>query len=312
LEALKRWPAPQDSPAGPLARRVEATAALFARRRYAVPLEDFAGCLIGGAEDPGEVLGAIEASERLGLVDGFVVARAQDYDLEAWRERRAAHKEHRAKILEDAVAFGEDLVKTFPFIRAICLTGSLASGGYTPADDVDFNLFVDDRAKYSAYLTSILLSLKYSLKHRGKPELEEGRTPLLPKVICINVIFRERDCSPFLRRDRYLGFELLLQEPIYGVGYYREIVSKNRWLQELFPQLGQKLDGLGDRVRRPERAPLHALWHADPLRLSETASRLLTRAVFEAVQLSRRRNPKAQEHVARVRQFQYPYGVFQD
>lgn len=295
-----------------LAKRAQATAELFARRRYAVPLEDFSACLIGGAEEPERVRAALAATPSVSLVDGFVLSRGQDYDREAWLRRRAAHQQHRAEILADAVSFAGDLARSFPFVRAICLTGSLASGGYTPEDDVDFNLFVDDHAKYSAYLTSFLLSLKYSLKHRRKPERAEGKTPLLPKVICINVIFREQDCIPFRRRDRYLGFELMLQEPLFGVAYYREVVRKNQWLRELFPQLDARLAALPERVVAPPSAPLHSLWRADVLGLSEAASRLLTRGLFEAVQLSRIRNPTARQHVARVRQFQYPYGVFQE
>lgn len=294
-----------------LHKRARDTAALFARRRYAPTLDSFAACLIGGAEAPERVRAVIEASSELVLRDEFVLLRTQDANLDECKARRASHLQHREKMLAEAVEFTHDLVRAVPAVRAVCLTGSLASGGFIPADDVDFNLFVDDNAKYATYLTSFLLSLKYSLRHRGKPELEEGKTPLLPKIICINVIFRERDCVPFLRRDRYLGFELLLQEPLYGVSYYRDVVQKNEWLMKLFPQLDQRLAATPDRVG-PVSSPLHSLWKADRLGLIEPASRLVARTVFETVQFSRRNNPAAQHHVARVRQFQYPYGVFQD
>lgn len=295
-----------------LLRRITDTAALFARRRYVVPLADFSRCLIGGAEEPEKIADAIQASSALRLVDGFVLPVQEEYNLDAIKERRDTHEKHRPQMLAEAVSFGEDLVKTFPFVKAICLTGSLASGGFLPEDDIDFNLFVDDSAKYAAYLTSFLISLKYSLRHRNKPESKTGKTPLLPKVICINVIFRQSECIPFVRRDRYLGFELLLQEPIYGVSYYREVFEKNQWLKELFPQIGERTAQLVDKVRTPESAPLHLLWRADRFKLGELASKLVSRGIFEAVQLSRFRNKEAQRHVARVRQFQYPYGVFQE
>jgi hypothetical protein len=294
-----------------LRRRIRETAALFGRRRYAPPVDVFSHCLVGGAESPERVQVALESMPDFSLREGFVVARGAEVDLKHCQERRASHVLHREKMLAEAVEFTRDLVRTLPAVRAVCLTGSLASGGFLPADDIDFNLFVDDNAKYATYLTSFLLSLKYSLRHRGKPELDEGKTPLLPKVICINVIFRDRDCVPFTRRDRYLGFELLLQEPLFGVEYYREVVGKNEWLMKLFPQLHERL-GKTPNLVEPARTPLHAVWRADKLGLLEPASRLLTRGVFEAVQFSRRKNPAAQHHVARVRQFQYPYGVFQD
>ncbi len=297
---------------GALLRRIHETSVLFARRRYVVPVEEFSQYLLGGAEDPEKVRALIAKSTEVTLLDGFVVPKQEEYDIEAIKERRLLHQQHRPQMLAEAVSFGEDLVKTFPFVKAICLTGSLASGGFVPEDDIDFNLFVDDSSKYAAYLTSILLSLKYSLRHRNKPEAVVGKTPLLPKVICINVIFRQRDCIPFVRRDRYLGFELLLQEPIYGVDYYQEIFHKNQWLKELFPQIGERTSMLIDRVRTPQVAPLHALWLADRLKIAEFASKWLSRGIFEAVQLSRWKNKEAQHHVAKVRQFQFPYGVFQE
>jgi hypothetical protein len=297
---------------GLLLKRIHETSALFARRRYVVPVQEFSQYLLGGAEDPDKVRDVISRSSEVTLADDFVLPKQDEYDLEAIKQRRLLHQQHRPQMLAEAVSFGEDLVKTFPFIKAICLTGSLASGGFVPEDDIDFNLFVDDSSKYTAYLTSILLSLKYSLRHRKKPESKVGKTPLLPKVICINVIFRERDCIPFVRRDRYLGFELLLQEPIYGINYYQDIFQKNQWLKELFPQIGARNAALIDRVRTSQVAPLHMLWRADHFKIAEFASKWLTRGIFEAVQLSRWRNKEAQYHVAKVRQFQFPYGVFQE
>jgi hypothetical protein len=297
---------------GALLRRIHETSALFARRRYVVPVEEFSQYLIRGAEDPNRVKEAIAKSDEVTLIDEFVVPKKEEYDLAEIRQRRELHLKHRPHMLAEAVSFGEDLVKTFPFVKAICLTGSLASGGFVPEDDIDFNLFVDDSSKYAAYFTSILLSLKYSIRHRQKPEAQVGKTPLLPKVICINVIFREKDCIPFARRDRFLGFELLLQEPIFGVDYYYDLFQKNQWLKELFPQMGPRTMQLIDRVRTPQRAPLHSLWRADKFGVAEFASKWLARGIFEAVQLSRWRNKEAQHHVARVRQFQFPYGVFQE
>ena len=297
---------------GLLLRRIHETSALFARRRYVVPVEEFSQYLLGGAEDPERVRALIAKSPEVALTEDFVIPKQEEYDIEVIKQRRLLHQQHRPQMLAEAISFGEDLVKAFPFVKAICLTGSLASGGFVPEDDIDFNLFVDDSSKYAAYLTSILLSIKYSLRHRKKPENIVGKTPLLPKVICINVIFRERDCIPFVRRDRFLGFELLLQEPIYGINYYQEIFHKNQWLKELFPQIGARNAKLIDRVRTPQVAPLHMLWRADPFKVTEFASKWLSRGIFEAVQLSRWRNKEAQHHVAKVRQFQFPYGVFQE
>src|SRR5574341_1566110 len=53
-----------------------------------------------------------------------------------------------------------------------CLKGSecsMASGGFSEDDDIDFNIFTERGCKYTMYLLGILLSMKYSVKHRENP-----------------------------------------------------------------------------------------------------------------------------------------------
>jgi len=58
-----------------------------------------------------------------------------------------------------------------------------------------------------------LLSMKYSVKHREKSLAQKSRTPFLPKLICINVIWEESEALPFVRQDAYMAYELLRQKP---------------------------------------------------------------------------------------------------
>lgn len=93
------------------------------------------------------------------------------------------------------------------------------------------------RYPYESGAVGILLSLKYSFKHRKKPLACKSRTPFLPKLICINVIWEESEALPFVRHDAYMAYALLRQKPIFGIDFYRKILAKNMWLKMYFPKI---------------------------------------------------------------------------
>src|SRR2546422_228731 len=98
--------------------------------------------------------------------------------------------------------------------------GLRASGGLEAGDDLDFNRFVDDGTKYIVYLTALLIGVKYSLLHGRTFTKGSSFLGLFPKVTCVNVVWTETDCRPFIRQDEFLAFELLRSVPIAGTAHY--------------------------------------------------------------------------------------------
>lgn len=137
----------------------------------------------------------------------------------------------------EALLFSTEFASLCPFIKCIAIDGSMASGGFSEEDDIDFNIFTEHGCKYTVYLLGILLSLKYSVKHRRKPLSRKSRTPFLPKLICINVIWEDEEAPPFKRQDKYMAYELLRQKPVMGLDFYKEVLEKNRWLETYFSQI---------------------------------------------------------------------------
>jgi hypothetical protein len=177
----------------------------------------------------------------------------------------------------------------------------MSSGGFVESDDVDFNLFVQDGARYTAYLMANILALGFALAHRKRPTDEHTRRLFLPKLMSINVIWSDGDTRPFVRQDAPMALELLLSRPLTGVAYYQQMLARNPWLIAYFPQLF------------PARV---GEWEAPRTRFTprwlEYSARSLTYWGWRWVMWTRRHNPAALERVAYIRRCQSPYALFED
>jgi len=302
-----------------LSLRIEETLQLMDRRGYGVPVDEFARLLYGGPVPPGEVRAALANAAGASLVNGLVVRSDRAPDVAKMLERQGKHRTH----APDAQAIAEDyagnLVAACPLVRYVSLTGSTASGGFDPRDDIDLNMVVRDGAKYTVYVWSLASSVLTSLRHRGKPTDEMGALPFLPKVICVNVVWEERQVHPFVRRDKWLAYELLMHRPLLGSGYWERALASNPWLADHFPQMFEAGWAGKDSARALEIAQRRGVsygffsWldrHPAALALVERASRALVIGLHKAVSLTRTRKPEAREREAFVNVVKQPYSVY--
>ncbi|HTD80877.1 MAG TPA: hypothetical protein VK723_01875, partial [Thermoplasmata archaeon] len=178
-----------------------------------------------------------------------------------------------------------------------------------------FNLFAEDGAKYTVYLSALFLGLKYSLRH-GR--LFRGGASLLgplPKVTCVNVVWTESDSRPFIRQDASLAFELLRSVPITGAAHYARTLESNPWLGGHFPQIFTRV--VVDRVGRQPLSMLAGVIGAiagSPRgrRIIERVCRGVVAAIHRVVRLTRERDPEAMGRHAFLRRVKFPYDVLQD
>ncbi len=295
-------------------RRAEDTLLLMHRWGYAPSVSALADGLLGGAVEEETLLDALGSSDSVRCVDGFVCLRGWDHLIDPSRQRTLMHRLRNGEARSIALEFARDLVSLCPFVEAIALTGSVASGGYRPGDDVDFDLFVRSGTKYVAYLAATLVGLRFSWRFRGREQDALHRTPILPKVTCINVVWPRDQTRPFVRADAALAFELLRCEPLFGAARFREVLADNPWILELFPQAYDRV--WADRFDSPSSALAGFLeWvgrRPRILRVLESTSRRVAWALYQLVQASRARDPAARERMAFLRRVKYPYEVFQD
>ncbi len=140
------------------------------------------------------------------------------------------------------------------------------------------------------------------------------RTPFLPKVTCINVVWPGDETVPFARQDEGLAFELARCLPLRGIARFRAMLESNPWIEEYFPQLYGRV-----WAEEPPREPtaagrfLAAIGrHPRALRFLEALSFGVSWILYRFVQGSRRGDPEAEERMEFLRRVKYPYEVFQE
>ena len=292
------------SPSARLENRIARTVALLERRGYAVAPARLGEVCAGGRLPEQAVLEAVAGHPELEIQHGMVVRRGSACALGS-AERARTHSTSSAAYLRETIRFVRTLVRLNPYIRAVSIAGSLASGGFRDSDDVDLNLVVEDGRRHVAYVALNLLGMAHALRHRRKPVDTHSTRPLAPRLMTANLVLERSQCFPLERQDEDMAYELLAAEPVHGRPLWREIVTANPGLVEHFPQLD----------RRP------APWAVDTAtalpcwlfpRLLDRPSRHLGSAAWRYMQWTRRKRPEALARVAYVRETMRPYALFDD
>ncbi len=296
-----------------LAGRIFLTLHLADRRGYGLSLSHLSKMLVHG-EVPAEViLRELQTMPQVSHEDEIYCLKGRERLLPETRKRLMCHSKGAKRYEAEANRFASEYASLCPFIRCIAIAGSMASGGFLEEDDIDFNIFAEQGSKYTTYLLGILLSVKYSLRHRRKPLSRCAATPFLPKLICINVIWEDEESLPYVRQDAYMAYELLRQKPIFGVDFYRKVLEKNRWFEAYFPQIYNTVSS-DVKVRKTFAAKVLRLFYSIPVTAStgEKICKELSYLLWRFVQFSRRNNSKARERVRWVTEMQKPYSLFGD
>ena len=318
-EPKKRSPSGTLRDLAALRARIEETAALTDRRGYGVDLARFSRLLYGGPAQPSEVARVLEGISDLALVEGLVIHRDRTGQQAMMRSRQATHAKHAPDAEALAYDFAARLVSSCPLVHSVSLTGSMASGGFDPGDDVDLNIVAARGAKYTVYLWALALSAVTSLRNRTKPTDEMSPLPFLPKIICVNVVWEEGQIRPLSRQDKWLAYELLVHRPILGAAAWRGVLDDNPWLRPHFPQVFEQGFLAGDAPEAVELAKrarrgraFFAFLGRSPraLALIERLSRVLVIAIHKGVSLSRANNPEAREREEFVNMVKRPYSVY--
>ena len=310
MESLESW-----RPSATLEGRIVHTLRIANRWGYGLAAEDLPRLLYGGPEGGGDVAATLRVSPAIAYRDGFATLRERDDLIAKSVARRASNGALTALYFGIAEDFARDLLRYSPFVRAIAVSGSTASGGLDAGDDVDFNLFAEDGTKYGVYLAALLLGVKYSLRHGRRFGRGASFLGLLRKVTCVNVVWTESECGPFVRQDEFLGFELLRSVPIAGNAYFARTLEANPWITDHFPQIFERVHA--DRVTAPPPSLLARLQRRiarSPRgrRLLDRTARGIAAVLHRVVDLTRERDPEATARTSFLRRVKFPYDVFQD
>lgn len=289
--------------AGPgLGERVRRTLALAEGREYNLTLERLSALLMGGPADVEALRDTILSDVGLEF-DGTFVGHRGRLRTDKCARRKEANGKWLPVALTIAQRFARDYSRICPQVKCVMLAGSAASGGFCPDDDIDLNIVVGDGTKYTSYVAALLLSLEYSLRYGNR--IGARYIPGVPKVICINVVWEERQAIPFARRDGQLAFELLNSVVIHDRAFYLRLLDANAWVADYFPQISSATVRNGAVPDDPGRKTT-----AKPSRAMESISRRVLFALYDLVWGLRARQPRLRERMLLVEKVKRPYGIF--
>ncbi len=111
------------------------------------------------------------------------------------------------------------LIKRFPFVRSVALSGALAFENGKAGDDLDLFLIVDSRRLWTVYAGLALL-----MKVLGKR-----------RVICLNCLIGNRQLA-WKERDFFIAHQIAHLLPLSGAGTFRRFMAANAWYRRFLPQ----------------------------------------------------------------------------
>lgn len=112
------------------------------------------------------------------------------------------------------------LIKRFPFVRGVMLSGDLSKGVTSPGSDVDFVIITEPRRLWICRMALIAFKKVVLLNRK--------------KYFCLNY-FVDRDHMALGERDYYTATEVAHLLPLYNYPLFLRYLNANAWLQEYFP-----------------------------------------------------------------------------
>jgi hypothetical protein len=129
-------------------------------------------------------------------------------------------KERHAQRLWRIALISMHVIKRFPFVRAVCISGDLSKNATDQTSDIDFFIIT---APDRLWITRTLLILfKKLLLLNNK------------KYFCLNY-FTTEDHLTVAERDIYVATEIVSLQPLYNFGLFSRYLHANQWVHEFFP-----------------------------------------------------------------------------
>ncbi len=135
------------------------------------------------------------------------------------------------------------LIQSFPFVRAVYISGSLSKQGLTGEDDdIDYFLITAHNRVWTAKFFLMVFKKVFLLNSK--------------KYFCINLL-RDENHLAFERHNIYIATEAVSVLPLNHPEYLAQLFKENSWIQDYFPNA--HIEKSGKSPTRIKRALEHFL-----------------------------------------------------
>jgi predicted nucleotidyltransferase len=176
---------------------------------------------------PGQLNG--EITEELNqLVDkGMLYKFDHFYSLQDKPElipRRVKGNELAEKLMKKAHRKSR-FISRFPYVRSVCLSGSISKGFIDDDADIDFFIITKPKRLWIARTCLIMYKKVFLLNSY--------------KYFCINYLI-DSDNLNIEEKNLFTATELMTLIPVYGKNHYEEFFAFNTWAKEYYPNYPQR------------------------------------------------------------------------
>jgi hypothetical protein len=189
---------------------------------YPLTPAEIAHYLIGQPSTPDEVRACLACSswlaDRVIGLNGYLALRGREAVIARRRARAAASE----RLWRRARRFVR-VLRLFPFVRMIAITGSLAMQNSAAQEDIDVLIVT---APDRVWLTR---ALSIALVYAGK---------LCGDTLCPNYVISERALA-LDRHTLFVAHEFAQMVPVYGLTVYARMRALNPWIQVMLPNATQ-------------------------------------------------------------------------
>lgn len=173
-----------------------------------------------------DVASAIEELQDSGIIkdrDGFYFISGAEHFIDLRRERN-----HRAIKYSQKAEKWSRFISRFPFVRAVCISGSLSKGTMDKDGDVDYFIITEPGRLWVARTFLILFKKVFLLNSK--------------KYFCVNY-FIDTEHLSIPDRNLFAATEITFLKPMRDATAFRRFIEENRWSAIFYPNF--------DRVQEP-------------------------------------------------------------
>ncbi|MDH4071155.1 MAG: hypothetical protein OEV30_12115, partial [Ignavibacteria bacterium] len=152
----------------------------------------------------------------VGESEGYYFVRGRTSDVARARRER---EENAARLWKKAT-LSMHVIKRFPFVRGVFVSGDLSKNATTPESDIDFFIVTEPGRLWIS--RSLLIAFK-------KLFLLNSR-----KYFCLNYL-TARDHLEIDERNIFIATEIAHLKPLYNTRLFHQYLKTNNWIQEYFP-----------------------------------------------------------------------------
>ena len=186
---------------------------------YPLKLSEISTLLPTNSLQPEQIRSELLVLERNNLVrehQGYYFLRNRDEGVIQRRQEMELHAHRLWKIARLMAS----LIRRFPFVRAIFVSGQLSKNVSDHGSDIDFFVVTGPNRLWIARACLVLFKKIVLLNQR--------------KFFCVNY-YLSQDTLEIPERDIYIATEIVHLKPLHNLPLYREFMRCNSWVKQYFP-----------------------------------------------------------------------------